>query len=33
MEFKYMGFKDQLPTTGIGVKKPNFIERISDEEF
>lgn len=28
-----MGFKDQLPTTGVGIKKPNFVERISDEEF
>ena len=28
-----MGFNDQLPTTGVGIKKPNFIEHISDEEF
>ena len=28
-----MGHNDQLPTTGIGIKKPNFIERISDDEF
>ena len=28
-----MGHNDQLPTTGVGIKKPNFIERISDEEF
>ena len=32
-EGQCMGFKDQLPTTGVGVKKPNFVEQISDEEF
>ena len=28
-----MSRNDQLPTTGVGIKKPNFVEKITDEQF